>query len=361
MARLGLVAGGLLLGLLAAEWVARGVDPGGAADLLFNATDNAPDGLYTSDRQLLHRPTAGLAVTQTSLGYRVHLRINSYSCRGPEPGPKEKARWLATGDSFTFAEQVDEEDTFAQRLARSRDVEVINAGADGYGTIQARLRYEDLDPKLGIDKVLLTFFVGNDLSDDYLYPVLARQSEGISEEVPLRSLQPDPLIAFLSRHSYLYGQWRMRQRRERLSGANDSERQRWQNELRMFTAAGSDWMDKHAWASRKALKDLRDAVAARGDTLLVAVAPPAFEVVPERAEATFTLVGLGDEKLALDGPADTVKAMLGELGIATCDLVAPLRAAVAEGRPVYLRYDGHWTPEGHAVVAEALNACLSGG
>ena len=62
-----------------------------------------------------------------------------------------------------MAAQVAEADTFAARLGEDLGVEIFNAGVDGYGTMQALRHYQQLDTKLDLDGVLLTFFVGNDV------------------------------------------------------------------------------------------------------------------------------------------------------------------------------------------------------
>ena len=46
-----------------------------------------------------------------------------------------------------------------------------------------------------------------------------------------------------------------------------------------------------------------------------------------------------------------VAALAAELGVGYIDLVALLKR---NGKGLYLRGDGHWTPKGHRVVAEAV-------
>lgn len=361
LGRLALVVGGLLGGLLAVELGARLARPHDAADLLFNAPDNAPDGLYTSSRTLVQVPTPGFRGVQSSLGYRVDLRVNSLSLRGGEPGPKQGPRWLALGDSFTFAAQVSEADSFVQRLAQALDVEVFNAGADGYGTWPALLRYQQLDPVLDVDGVLLTFFVGNDLTDNQMWAGMAQRASQMPHELPLFRRPEHPLRSLLAHNSYVYGQWQMRQRQAAFAQVDSDERRRWRGELALFTEGGQAQLEQRLPDTRQALRALRDAVADRGDRLVVAVAPPAFQIDADRLAATMALVGFEDQRLAVDGPSDQVHATLAQLGIDACDLVVPLRSAAQQGQQTYLRYDGHWSPAGHRVVADALAACLGPG
>lgn len=104
------------------------------------------------------------------------VRVNSKGLRGPEIDYAKAAgvhRILVLGDSFTFALQVAEEETFVARLAgRLNDsraplrIETINAGTDGWSTaneyawlVSEGYRYEP-------DLVLVMFFEGNDPGDN---------------------------------------------------------------------------------------------------------------------------------------------------------------------------------------------------
>jgi hypothetical protein len=92
---------------------------------------------------------------------------------------------------------------------------------------------------------------------------------------------------------------------------------------------------------------------------MVAIAPPAFQIETERLEATFSLVGMDPSRANPDAVSNAVRDALQQNGIASCDLVDPLRRAHEAGREMYLQYDGHWSPKGHAVVAGALVRCLN--
>jgi hypothetical protein len=130
-------------------------------------------------------------------------------------------------------------------------------------------------------------------------------------------------------------------------------------ELLPFSAAGRDTLAALLPSTRAALGALRDEAAARGDRLVVAVAPPVFVVDPGRAGPTMSLVGLAPP--APEAPQEAVLGILRELGIETCDLTPALTAAQAGGSAPYLPLDGHWSAEGHRIAADALGACLRGG
>jgi alginate O-acetyltransferase complex protein AlgJ len=101
-----------------------------------------------------------------------------------------------------------------------------------------------------------------------------------------------------------------------------------------------------------ALRQVRDELAARGLRLVVALVPAKARLYPEK---------LG--RYALPPAAASryrrMRDLLAGLGVTAPDLLAPLRAARAQGE-VFLRNDTHWTPLGAGAAAEALASPLAG-
>lgn len=358
LGRGGLLVGGLAAGVVLADCGARAIAPHGAADLVFGAPDNAPQGMYITDPDLVYRARPGFSGVNRSLGYAVTVRFNEHGLRGPALGPKEQSRWLAAGDSFTLSPQVTEEDTFSARLGSALGVQVLNAGVDGYSTWQAALRYEELDDALQLDGVLLTFFLGNDFEDNQRFAHMQREARGRPVGQPIQRQPQPPLQAFLRQRSFLYGLWWVSRRVAALEDPKNPERNRWRRELALFTRDGQSQRGQARGQTERALRALQQAVTQRGDQLHVAIAPPAFVVDTARVEPTFSLVGLDPATATLDAPAALLDEVLRVLGVPGCDLSGPLRQA---GSPsgLYFTYDGHWTPRGHAVVAQALASCMA--
>jgi hypothetical protein len=350
--------GGVLVGLGLAELGARLITPHAAADLLYNAPDNAPDGLYSTDNMVFSVPTPGFEAVQQSIGYAVRLRIDENGLRGEAPGEKRMPRWLALGDSFTMAAQVNEADTFVQRLGLGMGWQVLNGGVDGYGTWQALKRYQALDEKLQLDGVLLVFFAGNDLSDNERWPQIQAEAARMTPGRPLARPPVHPVHAWLYKRSVLYARYQMFRRAQELGNPKAREHHRWVSELRPFTSEGDGVLSMLLGKTRPALQALQRSVAERGDTLVVAVAPPAFQIERERLSATFDVVGIDPATARPNRVTDGVRGLLDQLRIPSCDLVGPLRAAHEQGESVYFTYDGHWSPAGHEVVARALTRCM---
>jgi hypothetical protein len=356
--RLGLVLIGSLLGLLMAEGLARMIAPAGHADLLFNSPDSSPQGLYVNDPDLLLIPAPGFKATVQSLDYEVPLRINALSLRGPDLIETD-SNWLAVGDSFTMAVQVSEDDTFSGQLSATSDATFLNAGVDGYSTWQSLKRYERMIAEgVELEGVLLTFFLGNDFQDNTHFEALSRQASQLEPGSPIPRAELPWLEGLLLRNSVLYAHYRVWRKARDIESGDDHDRGRWQQELSIFTPGGQANLNHLSGKTKEALLALKRATDAQGDALLVTIAPPAFVVDSSRLEPTFEIVGLDPSTALIDAPGELADRILSELSIPSCDLTGALRDAHASGQELYFRYDGHWTVDGHTVVADTIRACM---
>lgn len=357
LGRLALVAGGLLLGLVAAEGLARVVRPAGHADLLFDSPDASPEGLYVIDPELVLVPQPGFSSTVRSQGYRVPLGFDARGLRAPAT-ERAGGTWIAAGDSFTLSVQVPIAATFAERVGDATGRTVLNAGVDGYSTWQASRRAARLDAETGADGVLLTYFLGNDLQDNDRFEHVLRTVAGREAGSPIPRAPVGLLEGGLLRWSAIYAHLRVWQRARALRSGADQARQRWRDELVIFSREGTRSLQRLLPRTEAALREARDAARQRGDTLVVALAPPAFVVHEDRLASTFEVVGLDPATATPDAPRDALLGVLQRLQIPACDLTDALRAAASSGDALYFTYDGHWTARGHAVVADRLASCL---
>ena len=111
------------------------------------------------------------------------VRVNSAGFRGPEfklAPPANGLRVAVLGDSFTEALQVDEQATWIQQLqvrlnedprcpllgGHSAGAQLFNFGVGGYGTGQELLTWRHLASRYEPALVILTFYPGNDITDN---------------------------------------------------------------------------------------------------------------------------------------------------------------------------------------------------
>jgi hypothetical protein len=140
-------------------------------------------GNYTSGAYLERHPVYGFFHVrgydgwQHSSEYFARVRFNQLGLRDPRTSyekPPGTFRVLLLGDSFMEAIQVEQHETTAAVLeARLRalrpdlNVEVINAGVAGWSTGIEGLYLDHEGYRFQPDLVLVSYFIGNDLHDNY--------------------------------------------------------------------------------------------------------------------------------------------------------------------------------------------------
>lgn len=254
-ARIALALLGGLIALVLVEFGVRLLPANAAAQLLFNAQANAPAGMYMNDHKVAFRPTPGFQGTMKSLGYEVDIRVNSLGLRGPELQQDERPVWLALGDSFTFAAQVSEAQSFVGLLGEDVGVQLLNAGSDGHGTQHELARYRQLEKQIAPEVVLLVFFTGNDFQNNLHWrSALAGakrrpdQSSGVAERKP-------PVRSFLNKHSFLWGMMQMRSRaREVADGTKEAGG--WRHDMSIFHSSGDQLLEEGIQATRSPMEGI---------------------------------------------------------------------------------------------------------
>src|SRR5262245_51697363 len=119
-----------------------------------------------------NRPGSGWKKTSEFTSW---IEVNSKGLRGAEidyPKPAGEKRILVVGDSFTFAEQVNQNETFTQRLedrlnADGGQYRVLNAGSNGWATANEVVYLAKEGVRFKPDVVIVALYLGNDVSDNY--------------------------------------------------------------------------------------------------------------------------------------------------------------------------------------------------
>ena len=350
-ARVALVGFGLLLPLLLLELALRVLGPILPGDYQTQ--------LFTVSSEVVgRRNNPNTAVWLRGPDYVTWVRVNSKGLRGPEI-PYEKPpgtyRILVVGDSFTFAHQVTEEETFVVRLAEQlrearpeANVETINAGTDGWSTANeyAWLRSEGY--KYEPDLVLLMFYTGNDPAGNAKHVGSPEQVDRLDlaiegSDVPFRDLR-----AALSRVSVTWNmiEWGLLAKLQPRSEADQREAAEARGQLdrdaeERLSSLNSDEKVR-GWAISEALLARMRDFAADRKMRLVVVSIPAYGVVIDQRRRDSPLTVIGER-----------------LGLSLIDLLDPFRAAPRRQREkLYLENDLHWTRDGNALAARAVAAEL---
>jgi lysophospholipase L1-like esterase len=288
-----------------------------AAELLLRAIDlRELRDSYEPGRALLFQhdaelgwapiPNASAAFTGTRT---VTVRNNSLGLRDMEPAAARKPTVLFLGDSFVWGYDVEANERFTDLLrAELPAARIVNAGVPGYGTDQEYLLLARIWRAIEPDAVVL-IVSDNDRADNsanmrnggYYKPYLAHAADGAWRFAG----QPAPW----SRHAYF----------------RDSA------------------LARNLWLARAAV------------TGYVQFAHPEV-AVPDPTER---LVDMMREMVETRGAKFLVGLQYHEPQLEAFLRTRGITSTAFDGAPAY-RGDGfHWTPEGHAVVAQRLKQLLA--
>ncbi len=296
------------------------------------------------------------------------IRINNLGFRGRDLAEKRRPgclRVMALGDSYTFGDHVNTEEAWPalleQELARrlesrspprapqageslsfeitldpsargsaATSVEVINAGVNGFGILDAEAMWARAGARLD-PHIVVIGFSPNDISD-MTRPVpmieLMRRNAAMKSR-PLVG----PLIRILQETAVFNGLQILAARWRRTAGGHDAL-------PAVEPARSAPEEAPGAWESyREALARLAATLASEGRRGLLVLYPSHGHVT-------------GEEPFHAGA---TLPAWAGEAGLACLDLLPALRAAALGGEKLYLvPLDSHPSPAGHAVAAQAI-------
>lgn len=333
-----LVLASVLVGLSLAELMLRLMAP--------QVFPIHPPGFYVADPAVGYALTPGFSGELRRSEFRDTIRIGDFGFRGADPRPlsKPSLRVLVLGDSQAFGFGVAEDETLSAQLelllqARhpDTDVQVINSAVPGYGTADQLAMLRSRGPALEPDLVVVQFLSMNDLIEN-LTPAhtWARIKDGMlaSREgtVSTRLAFGRRAEMWIKRHSHL-------------ANLVSNAAGYWAVRLGLVGQQGAMWGEDFSEEQAELGVDLLVEIAATADSLgartLFLYTTGQASVIQERYDAL---------------PSRAVVAAAAErAGVPWIDMTARMRE-----RPnrAALHYpgDGHWTAEGHRVVAEIVAA-----
>jgi hypothetical protein len=288
--------------------------------------------------------------------FSAHVRVNSKGLRGPEvpyAKPEGVARVLVVGDSFTFGAQVDEEQTMTVLLgqhlqqavdagsASPRQVETINAGVDGWNTVNELAWLQSEGFQYEPDVVVLMYFTGNDPGENY-DTMKAAKRLGVDVDptaaVPARELRrslADASVLYAFLESGIIAKLVPAPAMADLTDLDEN------SDLNMRRSTDVDRHEDGWQLSGELLQRLREACDVQGVRLLV-VGIPTVEHVSNADRPPTPIVAI----------ADAARAPV-------LDLLMPFRGLPEEVRTeLYFPKDRHWTPTGHEQAARLVAADL---
>lgn len=333
---------------------------------------------FTNETFIRPHPELGWSHIPNKEGYwkigedRVFVRINSKGLRDRELSYEKRPhtfRILVLGDSFVEGMQVPLEETFAKRLEFKLNesgmaFEVINAGFGGVGTDYALLFLRKEGHKYAPDLVLLGFFAGNDVQDNFRSREILQHGEtGLAYEkrgVIVRLKQ------FLAAHSCAYNYlglalptW-MPQFGKVLTKLGLLSAQ---PAADPGTEAARPWLIfaksypadlEEAWAvTRFLMSALAKEAEVHGGKLAVFSIPSREQLSGHFWEGLISRPAFKAIEWDLEKPDRILKVLTHECGIPFFPLLPAFREKAKKER-LYYREDGHWNSRGSLLAAELV-------
>jgi hypothetical protein len=327
-----------------------------------------------------------ISVALNSGGWRDDEPVESFTGPGsnagraaPPENPADAAPQVAVlGDSFAWGYGVERHERFSDRLEASlRGSNVQNYGVCGYGTDQELLVLRQSALKIAPKVVIVEFAVGNDLDDIMSATAykLPKPTFVLADGALRLTGVPVPRIAnwrraartqvrdFLTAHLriYAWGRPRWGRFRSRTLGSlglvrdNASEKAR----LRLYERDAPERI-AGGWVLAEALLGaMRDEAAGAGARLVLLVVPDRLQVEEPLWDEVAREFGLNPAGYDRDLPDRRLKEIADRLGILIVDPLIRQRRLAAQGRPLFIPGDRHWSAEGHAVAADALREVVA--
>lgn len=290
------------------------------------------------------------------------------------------------GDSFAWG-YVPFEATWGTLVEREAGARVVKCGVGGYGTRQARLKVEKLARQIGAPAVIvLGYFGGNDMVDDYLFPQftvsdgyltslvsLANEATGARRVLTEAEAQARAALAahhetrgfdhvkqFFARHSVSYNLMRqdvhLRTAMWRMGLAEPPPLS--PIPLVFRPADRYPWLEGAWTAHLDNLRDLRRVARQLGAQLLVVVFPS--------REQVYDFLRPRDKTAQWEQPNSRLRAFFEAEQIRSLDLLEELRARARQTKrqeldpesDLYWRYDPHLNVVGNRVTGLLVSRYL---
>ena len=340
----------LAVSLLVAEGLVRVLYP---QKLYFNITQWDPDVGFIA--------IPNIESTVQHAEYTMHVRMNSHGLRDREfslEKPPRTVRIGVFGDSFTFGEGVEVEETYPKLLEQllngdpqirstGWDVEVVNFGLGKTGTSHQLAWYFKEGEQYKLDIVLLGFLAGNDFSDNLAGVYVLRDGELIHNSEAYSSIRTIqkvlyaiPFYRWLAEHSHLVNLARVVAThvhdRGRLAGVAPAQ---------VAAQNGND--QQVVELTLRLIEEFRSRVQAQGSEFLLVNLPARGQKPLAAYESA------GEIRQPYIDQLEVLQHALEERNIEMLDLVPTFMRLPVE--PYYYQLDGHMRPAGHEVVAATIH------
>jgi len=315
-----------------------------------------------SDALIDHSYAPNCEAQFKSSEWSTNVKINSYGLRDEEPNSNAELKILVLGDSFTWGYGVEHNETYTELMQnqltkqRKQSIDVINAGATSYSPALQYLYLKNRGKEFKPDIIIMNFDM-SDVQDDYI-----RENDGIIENneivaVPAPNINPSFFYKIRSNiqitrfadvifklidailpksteinNAPMYNIKTDRYGITRFEQIND-EQLHWNRTL--------SYIKKTSELSKQL-----------NATFILTTYPYGHQISEIEWSDGRTLYGFEQNKIY----SDRAEKVLAQFAKDNNIIFIPTFAKFKQSKisPKYFAYDGHFTPQGHEVMADVL-------
>jgi len=297
------------------------------------------------------------------------IQTNSFGMRDREhkvEGEKGVLRIMLLGDSHMEALQMTFERSFAKlledklRALLQKDVEVINTAVSGWGTDDQFTYFSRYSKKLKPNLVLLAMTLHNDISDNlkenFHSLVDGKLVPKPVQEIPFVEYKIWQIKAFMNANFHFYQLLRQWWHHKSVEEGGLQLSSHVANLIRKDTPVQID----NGWRMTDQLLAKLKAEAAGIDAeMAVFLIPLSIQIDERKLQGFLSENKLSKNDVDIEKPQVMAKSILGKERIGVIDLLPCFKEwENRHGKPLFLKYDGHWTEEGHDLASTIVSQAL---
>jgi hypothetical protein len=297
------------------------------------------------------------------------IQTNSFGMRDREhkiESDNGVMRIMLLGDSHMEALQMKFEKSFPKLLEDKlkdllrREVEVLNTAVSGWGTDDQLTYFSRYGKKLKPNLVLLAMTLHNDISDNlngkfhtFLDGKLVAKP---AHEIPFLDYQMWRIRAFMNANLHFYQLFRYWWHHD---GVEEGEVGLNNHVANLLRTESPVQIDRGWRMTEQLLVKLKSEAAEINADCAIFLIPLSMQMDEAKLEGFLSNSKLSAEDVDIEKPQEMAKSILAKERIGVIDLLPCFRAWESRyGKPLFLKYDGHWTEEGHELASTIVSQSL---
>lgn len=299
--------------------------------------------------------------------FDIKFQTNSFGLRDKEYPEKTQNdyRILALGDSFTMGWGVEQDQVFTEVLERdfvkekpyACNVEVLNGGVYGYGTVEELLFLGKKGLKLKPDLVILTFFIGNDIFENL--DAYKKFFDKNGERFPVKKSLSISIVRFIRDHNMIYN-FLMARFRNMKSFREYYNNQRIlfdagepRDEIELYQKSRQESISDYWVVTKEIILKVKKICDDNNIKLVLITIPSKVQVYAEQWADISGKLGIAEDS-DIELPDKILKSLCKDNGIHYCKLLNMLQEVGKKDKDLYFKLDRHWKAHCHEIVGNFL-------